>query len=77
MNNTEARNTVLNFGKYKDETLQNVMYQDIKYVRWLQNIATFDKIKEALNVLSEDIEEIYNDEKFGGEEWDDIPFEYY
>lgn len=81
MNKTEAYETIIPFGKYKDFTLRDVMLDDASYANWLTGIDTHGKLHEALEILSEEIWEIYESENDYVDDIDDymclsIDFDY-
>ena len=53
---------VLEFGKYKGKTVQEVMIQDVNWLHWaLQNIPEFKLNRNALLLLPPQIEQEWED----------------
>lgn len=73
MNKKEAKCFKLNFGKYKDKTLKNILVENPSYLTWLLSIETYGKLHEALCILEDDIDNAYISEYFP-DDLDDIIF---
>ncbi len=48
----EAQNFKVGFGKYKGQTIKEIMNKDINYINWLEQNGD-DKIKECLSIINE------------------------
>ncbi len=51
----DALHTIIYFGKYKGETLENILEEDPSYLQWLLEIATAGSLRSSLEILQEDI----------------------
>lgn len=54
MNANDAKSVKVNFGKYKGETLGQILVQDIGYVKWLSKNARDESMRKAADMLLND-----------------------
>lgn len=75
----EASNMKINFGKHKGKTLEQIFYEDLNYLDWLEDNARDDVVKKAVRIFIRSKKETYSDKKIDtetGEIYDDIPHEF-
>lgn len=51
MNQNDAENTKINFGKYKGKTLEQILDEDKNYVEWLKDNARDEAVRKAATMM--------------------------